>query len=70
MVVLEADAIAETHRYLAKARPDWRRSMGSIQNEGGPWECATCEGLSLLPWRCSQCGADLAGNRGTQGRQG
>lgn len=66
--VLTADDVAGEHTYLADARPDWRGSMASIQNVGGPWPCEGCDGASLLPSRCSKCGRDLTGDTTTQGR--
>ena len=54
-----ADDVASKHRYLAQARPDWRRSMSQIKRDGGPWYCKTCGTASLLIYRCSACGAEL-----------
>lgn len=61
---------AERHTYLAQARPEWARSMASIQSEGGPWWCSSCRSASMLVYRCSICGRDLAGETTTHGRQG
>lgn len=58
--MLTASELEGTHRYLARARPDWRRSMSSIRAHGGPWACPACDGVSYLIYRCSQCGHDLA----------
>lgn len=69
MTVLTAADVAGRHTYLADTRPSWERSMAGIRNEGGPWSCATCSGVSLLMWRCSICGADLAGKTTTHGRE-
>lgn len=58
---------------LSGAHPElpteWARSMASIRNEGGPWWCSSCDGPSMLCYRCSRCGRDLAGDTTTQGRQ-
>lgn len=58
--MLAASDLADTHEYLAQARPEWERPMASIRNEGGPWECSLCGGPSYLCYRCSKCGNDLA----------
>ena len=68
MTVLTTDDIGAVHRYLARSRPEWQRSMASIRAEGGPWYCSSCDGPSLLTYRCSRCGRDLAGDGGTAGR--
>ena len=60
MPVLKADDLADTHQYLATARPDWQSSLGAIRNQGGPWDCPGCGGPSYLCYRCSKCGKDLA----------
>ena len=60
--ILHADDIAGRHRYLAAARPDWKRSMSGIKRDGGPWHCHTCDGASFLFYRCSICGAELTGS--------
>lgn len=60
MTLLTADAVGARHTYLADARPDFRRSMASIRNAGGPWACVACESASLTCYRCSICGRDLA----------
>ena len=70
MTILTASDLGAKHRYLAHARPDWARSMASIRNQGGPWECKSCSSASMLPYRCSICGRDLAGETTTHGRQG
>lgn len=69
MTVLNAAALKATHPMLPEG---WRRSMTSIQNDGGPWACpaAACGGPSYLPWRCSRCGHNLADDGSTAGRQG
>jgi hypothetical protein len=71
MTVLTTDDLTPRHAYLASARPDWRASMASIRAQGGPWPCprAGC-GPSMLCYRCSVCGRDLAGSGTTQGREG
>lgn len=69
MTVLTTDAVGERHRYLARNRPGWERSMQSIQSEGGPWACPSCDAPSFLCYRCSICGRDLASSdSGTAGR--
>lgn len=60
MTVLTTDDLAGKHSYLAHARPDWQRSMAGVRNEGGPWECNAGH-VSMLCYRCSVCGKDLAG---------
>lgn len=60
--VLTVEEVGDRHEYLAGARPDWSRSMGSIVAEGGPWKCYMNGCASLLVYRCSVCGADLAGH--------
>ncbi|MDY6780776.1 MAG: hypothetical protein SV760_09615 [Halobacteria archaeon] len=57
MPILTADMLADTHPMLPE---DFRRSMSSIRNRGGPWECPVCGGPSYLCYRCSKCGNDLA----------
>jgi len=69
MTVLTADTVADTHTYIGEHRPDWSASMANIQNQGGPWPCATCDGLSLLCYRCSQCGAELDSSASTEAIQ-
>jgi len=66
---LTADDVAGKHRYLARARSDWRRSMASVRNAGGPWACPACGTASLLVYRCSACGRDLADVGSTHGRE-
>lgn len=58
-MILNAAAVGDRHRYLARSRPDWQRSMASIRNVGGPWACPMGH-ASLLCYRCSICGRDLA----------
>lgn len=41
----------------------------SVRYQHGPWYCPSCEGGSELPYRCSGCGHDLAGETTTVGRQ-
>jgi len=53
------------HRYLRDARPEWSGSLRRIQEQGGPWGCSTCGTASMLSYRCSKCGADLAKSDGT-----
>lgn len=60
MTVITADDVAAKHQYLADNRPDWSQSMASIRNHGGPWWCDVCDTASLLCYRCSACGAELA----------
>ena len=69
MTVIHATDVADKHEYLAKARPEWSRSMWGIRNQGGPWKCETCDGASLLSWRCSICGAELTSDADTHGRE-
>lgn len=69
MATLDADDLADAHPYLAKAWPQWSRSMASIKLDGGPWPCDTCPGPSYLTYRCSKCGADLTTAKATSGRQ-
>lgn len=64
MTRLTADAVGDKHRYLAHARPEWSRTMGEIRRAGGPWLCPTCQSASLLIYRCSACGRDLAEQTG------
>lgn len=59
---LNGTDISGAHSYLADAWPDWTSSMAQITNQGGPWKCETCDAASLLCYRCSKCGADLAGD--------
>lgn len=58
MPTLNCTAIGARHRYLARARPEWSRSMAEISNEGGPWACPVGH-PSLLVYRCSLCGKEL-----------
>lgn len=60
MTVLTAEKVGGKHTYLAENREDWRRSMSAIRRDGGPWPCDFCDGASLLIYRCSICGDDLA----------
>lgn len=69
MTVLTAEDVGGAHSYIPHARPNFARSMASIRNEGGPWKCKSCNGASLLCYRCSICGADLASGGSTHGRQ-
>lgn len=55
------------HQYLRKHRPDWSTSTARLQRQGGPWGCAVCGTASMLSYRCSKCGADLASAEGTAG---
>jgi len=55
------------HRYLRESRPGWSASLASIRAKGGPWACPSCETASMLCYRCSKCGADLAGTDATAG---
>jgi len=55
------------HRYLRESHPEWSASLASIQAKGGPWGCPACGTASMLCYRCSRCGADLAGNGTTAG---
>jgi predicted RNA-binding Zn-ribbon protein involved in translation (DUF1610 family) len=32
-------------------------------------ECPTCGAASAVVWRCEACGADLAGETATEGRE-
>lgn len=66
--MLTTDDLAGRHRYLARNRPDWTGSMASIRNVGGPWACPNGH-ASLLVYRCSICGKDLASNSSTQGQR-
>lgn len=66
---LTADDLAGRHAYLAHARPDFERSMAGIRLEGGPWPCGACGNASLLCYRCSACGRDLAEDGSTRGRE-
>jgi hypothetical protein len=59
MTVLTAEDVGGRHAHLAEHRPEWRRSMWSIRNDGGPWACPVGH-ASLLIYRCSVCGRDLA----------
>jgi hypothetical protein len=68
MTMLTAGDVAGKHSYLATARPRWSRSMAGVRNEGGPWECPVGH-ASLLVYRCSVCGHDLASDTSTTGRQ-
>jgi len=70
VTTLTADVVGGKHTYLAHARPDWQTSMATIRTHGGPWKCRACGTASLLVYRCSACGRDLAGEMTTQGRQG
>ena len=65
MPILTADRLAETHPMLPD---DFRRSMGGIRRDGGPWPCGACGGPSYLVYRCSACGHNLCGG-GTKGRE-
>jgi hypothetical protein len=56
---LHGNDISDAHTYLAKAWPQWTGRMDVIKNHGGPWPCQTCQGASLLSYRCSKCGAEL-----------
>lgn len=56
--MLQASEVGDRHRYLAKSRPEWSKSMWSVRNEGGPWECSNGH-ASLLVYRCSVCGKEL-----------
>jgi hypothetical protein len=58
MTVLTTGDAGARHGYLKRARPGWRRSMWSVRNEGGPWECGAGH-ASLLSYRCSICGMPL-----------
>jgi|GEM_PF-5759219 len=69
-MTLTADAVEGKHTYLAHARPGWQTSMATIRTQGGPWRCPSCRTASLLCYRCSACGRDLAGETTTHGRQG
>jgi hypothetical protein len=55
------------HRYLRESRPEWSASLASIQAKGGPWGCPACGTASMLSYRCSRCGADLASSDTTAG---
>lgn len=68
-MTLTADALASRHRYLARARPDWTGSMATIRAQGGPWPCSSCGNASVLVYRCSACGRDLADEGTTHGGQ-
>jgi len=68
MTVLTAADLEAVHTYLARSRPEWRRSMASIRAEGGPWRCGSCDAPSYLCYRCSRCGRDLAGDTTTHAR--
>ena len=71
MTVLTASKLAGRHTYLSTNRPDWRRSMESIKEQGGPWACGSCDAPSYLAYRCSMCGRDLAkSDTSTAGRAG
>jgi hypothetical protein len=59
MTRLTADNLP-AHRFLQHSRPEWSASLASIRAKGGPWGCATCGTASMLCYRCSKCGADLA----------
>lgn len=50
------------HTYLNEHHSDWSKGLPTITAQGGPWGCATCNSASMLPYRCSICGADLAGD--------
>lgn len=54
--LLSAEELEETHPMLPSG---WRRSMGSIRRDGGPWPCGNCGGPSYLIYRCSRCGNNL-----------
>lgn len=51
---LTAEELEETHPCLP---PGWARTMGQVRRRGGPWHCPTCDGASLLCYRCSKCGS-------------
>jgi len=68
MTVLTADDVGDVHRYIGRNLPGWSASMATIKAKGGPWYCSSCDGPSLLTYRCSRCGRDLAGDGGTAGR--
>jgi len=68
MTVLTTADVGDRHRYLARARPEWQSSMASVRNAGGPYECRAGH-ASLLSYRCSVCGTDLADKGSTAGRQ-
>lgn len=61
-VTLRAENLTDSHPHLAAARPDFAKSMAEIQNLGGPWSCDSCNRGSLVIYRCSRCGSDLAGD--------
>ena len=63
---MTAEDLAETHPELPEG---WRRSIGNIHNDGGPWLCPSCDRASYLCYRCSRCGHDLAGETMTSGRE-
>lgn len=59
-VILTAEKLQDVHPELPE---DFRKSMASIQVDGGPWDCKACGGPSYLCYRCSKCGADLVGEK-------
>lgn len=67
MTVLRAPDLQDAHPHLPD---DWKSSMAAVRLEGGPWPCDSCRGPSMISYRCSKCGHDLAGEGSTAGRQG
>lgn len=49
------DVVTESHPHLPR---NFRKTMGMIKAEGGPWECDQCGGPSYTVYRCSKCGAE------------
>jgi len=67
VTTLTAADLADAHPEL----PDgWRRSMVQVKRRGGPWACGTCGAASLLCYRCSKCGRDLATDTNTNAGRG
>jgi len=67
VTILTAADLAGAHPHLPD---DWRRSMAQVRRRGGPWPCPACDGPSLLCYRCSKCGRDLATDTNTNAGRG
>lgn len=61
---IRAAELEETHPEMPAY---YRTTIGKLLAKGWPdgYRCANCDGLpSYVPWRCTRCGADLAGSGG------
>lgn len=56
---LTYESVRDTHPDVPE---DFDTTMERIVRYGGPYDCRVCgPGSSLLSYRCSKCGTDIAG---------